>query len=129
MDNLSVCFTLKPIGRWTVGEGLPRLFNIVTDIGQKIDWSRLSVAFQTLFQALGLSMSIGRVCIVHGNHRFSDYSGYHRWRRISSVMVCRISSRIYLMPKKGRWLPLYKGFKPQQPGGGCYNIHPYWRPG
>lgn len=52
---------LKPVGKWTLGEGLPDLIDALADLLSKIKWSKLSAAFKDFFEALGkFSISIGK---------------------------------------------------------------------
>lgn len=52
---------LKPIGKWTLGEGLPRLLDVVTNLLKKINWDRLTDAVKNLNKALApFAISVGR---------------------------------------------------------------------
>lgn len=43
---------LVPVGRWVLGEGLPRFFDITNDLLNEIDWDRLREALSGLYDAL-----------------------------------------------------------------------------
>lgn len=44
--------TLKPIGKWVLGEGLPRLLDVGTSLLKNINWDKLSSALTNLNQAI-----------------------------------------------------------------------------
>jgi hypothetical protein len=43
---------LKPVGKWTLGTGLPRFLDITTALVKSIDWSGLNKALDNLWKAL-----------------------------------------------------------------------------
>ncbi len=43
---------LKPVGKWTLGTGLPEFLDVTTQLVQNIDWSGLNKALDNLWQAL-----------------------------------------------------------------------------
>lgn len=43
---------LIPVGRWALGEGLPRLFNIINNLLNAIDWTKLNQSFSNFYDAL-----------------------------------------------------------------------------
>ncbi len=43
---------LKPIGKWVLGEGLPRLLDVGTKLLKTVDWDKLTRAYKNLYQAL-----------------------------------------------------------------------------
>ena len=54
LDNIKNFYSdfLKPIGEWTLGEGLPRLADVGNKLLNSIDWDKLSSAFKKLYDAL-----------------------------------------------------------------------------
>lgn len=52
---------LVPLGLWTLGEGLPRFFDIISAFFNEIDWGRLTNVFADLYSALApFAIEIGR---------------------------------------------------------------------
>lgn len=50
---------LVPVGKWVLGEGLPRFFNITNDLLNEIDWKRLQESLSGLYTALsGLAIIV-----------------------------------------------------------------------
>lgn len=43
---------LVPVGKWTLGEGLPRFINAMADGLAKVDWQKINDALHTLWEAL-----------------------------------------------------------------------------
>lgn len=43
---------LVPIGKWTLGEGIPRFVDAITNQLAKVDWNRLNGSFVTLWNSL-----------------------------------------------------------------------------
>lgn len=44
---------LVPVGKWMLGEGLPRFFNITNDLLKKIDWNKLRKSLDAFYKQLG----------------------------------------------------------------------------
>ena len=58
-------YTLKPIGKWLLGEGLPRLLDVCTGLLKSINWEKLTDALKNLYQALApFAISVGRGLII-----------------------------------------------------------------
>ena len=54
-------YALKPIGKWLLGEGLPRLLDVGTGLLKSINWEKLTDALKNLYQALApFAISVGR---------------------------------------------------------------------
>jgi uncharacterized coiled-coil DUF342 family protein len=53
-DNLKSFFNnfLVPVGTWTLGEGLPRFFNVTNNLLTEINWSKLNSSLGKLYTAL-----------------------------------------------------------------------------
>lgn len=52
---------LVPLGTWAIGEGLPDLFDTITNLINKIDWTKLTKAFDNLNKALGpFAVNVGK---------------------------------------------------------------------
>ena len=52
---------LKPIGKWVLGEGLPRLLDVGTGLLKSINWNSLTQALKNLYQALApFAISVGK---------------------------------------------------------------------
>jgi hypothetical protein len=52
---------LLPLGKWVVGEGLPTLFDSITDLINKIDWKKLTESFDKFNKALGpFAINVGK---------------------------------------------------------------------
>lgn len=53
-DNIKSFYedSLKPIGKWVLGEGLPKLLDVGSGLLNSIDWSKLSTAMSNLNKAL-----------------------------------------------------------------------------
>lgn len=52
---------LVPVGRWAIGEGLPKLFDICSELISKINWDGLNKALKELWDALGpFAVSVGK---------------------------------------------------------------------
>lgn len=52
---------LVPVGRWVIGEGLPKLFDICSELISKINWDGLNKALKELWDALGpFAVSVGK---------------------------------------------------------------------
>ena len=43
---------LKPVGKWVLGEGLPKLIDIISTTMSNIDWDKINAAFDELWKAL-----------------------------------------------------------------------------
>ena len=66
-DNLKNFYSdfLKPVGKWILGEGLPRLLDVVAGLVSNINWSKLTEAFKNLYEALApFAISVGRGLIL-----------------------------------------------------------------
>ena len=51
---------LKPIGQWVLGEGLPRLLDVISGLLEQIDWNKLTEAFEELYEAIApFAISVG----------------------------------------------------------------------
>lgn len=52
---------LVPIGKWVLGEGLPRLLDVVSNLLKKIDWGKLTQSLVNFNKALApFAISVGR---------------------------------------------------------------------
>jgi len=52
---------LIPIGKWTLGEGLPRLLDVANNLIKSVKWSSLSNALSNLFKALApFAINVGK---------------------------------------------------------------------
>ena len=66
-DNLKNFYSdfLKPVGKWILGEGLPRLLDVVAGLVSNINWSKLTEAFKNLYEALApFAISVGKGLIL-----------------------------------------------------------------
>lgn len=43
---------LSPLTSWSIGEALPRLLDVATDLGEAVDWERLNTAWSDLYKVL-----------------------------------------------------------------------------
>ena len=51
---------LSPVASWSIGEALPRLLDVVTGLGDSVDWKELNEAFAGLYEILAdASISVG----------------------------------------------------------------------
>lgn len=66
-DNLKNFYNdfLKPIGKWILGEGLPRLLDVVAGLVSNINWRKLTDALKNLYEALApFAISVGKGLIL-----------------------------------------------------------------
>lgn len=66
-DNLKNFYSdfLKPVGKWILGEGLPRLLDVVAGLVSNINWRKLTDALKNLYEALApFAISVGKGLIL-----------------------------------------------------------------
>lgn len=66
-DNLKNFYSdfLKPVGKWILGEGLPRLLDVVAGLVSNINWRKLTDALKNLYEALApFAISVGNGLIL-----------------------------------------------------------------
>ncbi len=58
---------LVPVGRWILGEGLPRLFNTINNLLNAINWDKLNRAFSNFYDALApfaINVGVGLISFI-----------------------------------------------------------------
>ena len=56
---------LKPVGKWILGEGLPRLLDVVAGLVSSNNWRKLTDALKNLYEALApFAISVGKGLIL-----------------------------------------------------------------